>query len=88
VQFLGFEQDITLIVALGIMLFTMMLGGAAHARALLVIVAIEGWVMYTMHWFQSLFDRGVPEEAFIAALVLMFVIAVFANIHMRKKRGL
>jgi hypothetical protein len=88
VQFLGFEQDITLMVALGIMLFTMMLGGAAHGRILLVVVSIEGWVMYTFHWFQSLFDRGVPETAFITTIVLMFVIGILANILMRKKRGL
>ena len=88
VQFLGFGSDITLIVALGIMLFTMMLGGAAHGRILLVIVSAEGWIMYTMHWFQSLFDRGVPETAFISALVFMFIIGILANILMRKKRGL
>lgn len=88
VQFLGFGQDITLIVALGIMMFTVMLGGAAHARMLVVVVATEGWIFYTMHWFQSLFDRGVPEGAFTLALTLVFLVGIIANILMRKKRGL
>jgi len=88
VQFLGFGSDITLIVALGIMLFTMMLGGAAHGRNLIIIVSIEGWIMYTMHWFQSLFDRGVPEETFIAVITFMFIAGVLANVLMRIKRGL
>jgi hypothetical protein len=88
VQFFGFGSDITLIVALGIMLFTMMLGGAGHARILVVIVAAEGWIMYSMHWFQSLFDRGVPESIFGTVLVLVFIVGVLANVLMRKKRGL
>jgi hypothetical protein len=88
VQFLGFSSDITLIVALGIMMFTMMLGGAAHARIMVIIVAIEGWMFYSMHWFQALFDRGVSEDLFGTALVLVLIVGILANILMRKKRGL
>jgi len=41
-----------------------------------------------MHWFQSLFDRGVPESIFGTVLVLVFIVGVLANVLMRKKRGL
>jgi PKD repeat protein len=88
VEFLGFGRDITLIVALGIMLFTMMLGAASHSRIMVVIVSVEGWIFYTMHWFQSLFDRGVPEGTFTLVLTLVFLTGIIANILMRKKRGL
>jgi PKD repeat protein len=88
VQFLGFGQDITLIVALGIMMMTMMLGGASHSRIMIIIVDLEGWIFYSMHWFQSLFDRGVSEDLFGTALLLVLIVGILANILMRKKRGL
>jgi hypothetical protein len=88
VEFLGFGRDITLIVAIGIMVLTMMLGGPAHSRIMVIIVDIEGWIFYAMHWFQGLFDRGVSEDIFGTALLFVLILGILANILMRKKRGL
>jgi PKD repeat protein len=86
VQFLGFGSDISLLVAFGIMAFTLMLAGAAHARQVLVIVCIQGWIFDAMHWFDSLVARGVPHVSVIGALGVATIIAILANVEMRKKK--
>lgn len=86
VEFLGFGYEISLLVALGIMLMTAMLGGATHARQVVFIVAIEGWIFYAMHWFQELITRGIPETVVILCLTFVTIISVLANWEVRKKR--
>jgi hypothetical protein len=86
VQFLGFGQEIALLVALGMMCFTLMLAGAAHVRPVLFLVCIEGWVFDAMHWFDSLVDRGVPHLSIWIALGLATLAAVLANFELRKKK--
>lgn len=86
VEFLGFGYDISLIVAFGIMMFTVLMGGAAHSRQIVFVMAVEGWIFYAMHWFQSLIDRGVPEGNVILALTLVTILGIAANIEIRKKK--
>jgi PKD repeat protein len=85
VNFMGFGAEIRLIVALGIMLLTVMLGGAATGRPIVVVMAVEGWIFYTTGFFQALIDRGTPEASIILSLVLVTVIAIAANIPYRRK---
>lgn len=86
VSFLGFSEGLALLAALGIMLFTGMLGGASHGPQVAFIVAFEGWVFYAMHWFNAMVDRGVDDTKIVTALVLMTVMAIFLNIMIRKKK--
>jgi hypothetical protein len=87
VQFLGFGENITLLVAFGIMLFTAMLGGATAARQVAFVVAIEGWIFFMLGWFNAMVTSGWGEGAIITALVLMTFVAIAMNMEMKKKRG-
>ena len=86
VQFLGFSSDIAFLVAMGMLMFTLMLAGAAHVRPILFLVCIEGWVFDAMHWFDSLVTRGVPHESIWLALTIATVMAILANFEVRKKK--
>jgi PKD repeat protein len=85
VNFMGFGAEIRLLVALGIMLLTVMLAGAATGRPIVVVMAVEGWIFYTTGFFQALIDRGTPDASIILSLVLVTVIAIAANIPYRRK---
>jgi hypothetical protein len=86
VTFLGFGYEIALLVAMGIMLFTAMLGGASNAKQVAFVVCIEGWVFYSMHWYDSLIARGVPAEVISMALLIATVFAFVANMGVRKRK--
>lgn len=86
VKFLGFGEEIALLVALGMMMITAMLAGATHARQIVFVVCIEGWFFYFIGWFDSLLHRGVSEASLLLALILITVMAVLANWEIRKKR--
>jgi PKD repeat protein len=86
VSFLGFGANIQLLVALGIMLFTTMLAGATHARQVIFVVAIEGWIFDTFGWFDAMIARGVPHLSIWIALTAMVVFAFLANAEQRKRR--
>lgn len=85
VNFMGFGAEIRLLVALGIMLLTVMLAGAATGRPIVVVMAVEGWIFYTTGFFQALINRGTPDASIILSLVLVTVIAIAANIPYRRK---
>jgi PKD repeat protein len=86
ISFLGFGKEIQLLVALGMVLFTAMLAGATHARQINFVIVIELVFFYTFHWFQAMIDRGVPETSIIIAIGLVAVVAIAANVEVRKKR--
>lgn len=86
VSFLGFGQEIALLAALGIMLLTAMLAGATHARQVVFVMAIEGWMFFVIGMFQGLVDRGVAENTIVFALIVITVMGVVANMEVRKKR--
>ena len=87
VDFLGFSANIKLLIALGIMILTAMLGTTQSARQVSIAVCIEGWVFAAIHMFQALQDRGIAGEASMyLALVFMTLIAFLANVEVRKKK--
>jgi PKD repeat protein len=86
VTFLGFGQEIALLVALGMMLGTAMLAGATHSRPIVFTMSFEGWIFYAIGWFDSLILRGVPEIALQLALSLITLLSLFAIFEMRKKK--
>lgn len=87
VKFLGFTDDIALLVALGIMMLTVMLAGAAHARHTVVAMAFEGWIFYAIDWFHSLSAR-LPngDYAIIGALIIVTVLGFVSHVEVRKKK--
>jgi len=88
VEFLGFGDEIQLLVALGMMLFTAMLAGATHARQIIIVVGMEGVFFQTFGWFSAMVTRGVPNSAIWLAISVMFLYGILANFAERKRRGI
>jgi hypothetical protein len=82
---MGFGAEIRLLVALGIMLLTVMLAGAATGRPILVVMAVEGWIFHSTGFFQAMVNRGTPDAMITLALGIVTVIAIVSNIPYRRK---
>jgi hypothetical protein len=87
VQLLGLSADVILMVALGLIFLTAMSGGILVGRPIAIVACFEMWIFYAWGWFQPMILRGMATDvSLVLAMTLATVIAIAANMEIRKKK--